>query len=112
MRSKLLRSRSSFITSIALISILALSTAAAFTYAQQGPAPGQAAPGAPPARGGRGGPPQPLPPATEPRPPQNDNYANRHKGFVEIAQKGDIGMLWVGDSITDLWKNRAQDIWD
>ena len=109
MHWKLFRSRLPFTASIVLISIVALLVAGAFTLAQQGAAPGQAAPGAAAARGGRGG---PLPPATEPRPPQNDNYANRHKGFVDIAQKGDTQLLWVGDSITDLWANRAKDIWD
>jgi lysophospholipase L1-like esterase len=106
MRSKLFRSRLPFVTSFVLISVITISLAA-FALAQQQGAPPQGAPaGGVAARGG------PLPPATEPRPPQNDNYANRHKGFVEIAQKGDIGLLWVGDSITDLWKNRAQDIYE
>jgi lysophospholipase L1-like esterase len=28
---------------------------------------------------------------------------NRHKGFVEIAKKGHIGVVFLGDSITDAW---------
>src|SRR5947207_1072103 len=91
------RTRFPFAASLALISIVSLSLTAAFSFPQQGAAPAQGVPGAPAARGGRGG---PLPPATEPRPPANDNYNNRHKGFVEIAQKGDTQLLWVGDSIT------------
>ena len=30
---------------------------------------------------------------------------NRHAGFVEIAKKGDIDLLFCGDSITDFWGN-------
>jgi beta-glucosidase len=31
--------------------------------------------------------------------------AARHDSFVELAKKGDIDLLLVGDSITDLWRN-------
>lgn len=63
--------------------------------AQNPPAPaaGAQAP-AGPARGGRGG---PASPANVPL-PRDDA---RHQSFVEIARKGDIDLLFVGDSITD-----------
>src|SRR5205814_8892789 len=35
--------------------------------------------------------------------------ANRHDSFVELAKKGDIDLLLVGDSITDLWRNRSEE---
>jgi len=109
MRWEHLTSRLPIALSIVLLSILVLSLAGALALAQQGAAPGPGAQETPAARGGRGG---PLPPATEPRPPQNDNYTNRHKSFLEIAQKGDTQLLWVGDSITDLWDDRALDTWN
>ena len=77
-----------------LLSILVL-TLPALLNAQNPPAPAagaQAPAGA--ARGGRGG---PAAPANVPL-PRDDA---RHQGFVEIAKKGDIDLLFVGDSITD-----------
>ena len=59
------------------------------------PAPGAQAPG-----GGRG--------ARGPAAPANQPFARddaRHKGFLAIAQKGDIDLLFVGDSITDWFSN-------
>jgi lysophospholipase L1-like esterase len=50
------------------------------------------------ARAGRGGPPSPA------NQPQARDDA-RHQGFVEIAQKGNIDLLFVGDSITDWFSN-------
>jgi lysophospholipase L1-like esterase len=41
-----------------------------------------------------------LPAATEPR-PRDDN---RHKCFVQTAKAGGINLLFVGDSITDWWR--------
>jgi lysophospholipase L1-like esterase len=82
--------------------ILALSITTSFvTAAQQGPppagAPAAGAPGAGRGAGARG----PAAPATVPL-PRDDA---RHKSFVEIAQKGNIDLLFVGDSITDFWRN-------
>jgi N-acetylglucosamine-6-sulfatase len=94
---------------------------AAITSAQQPPVPAPAAPpavqvppGAPPAPGavpGRGrGPVVPLGPATEPR-PRDDA---RHQSFLEVAKAGNIDLLFVGDSITDWWRqaNRGLPVWD
>jgi lysophospholipase L1-like esterase len=60
------------------------------------PAAGAQAPGGAP-RGARG-----------PAAPANQPFARddaRHKGFLEIAQKGNIDLLFVGDSITDWFAN-------
>jgi lysophospholipase L1-like esterase len=60
-------------------------------------------------RGGRGG---PALPANQPA-PRDDN---RHKSFVEIAQRGNIELLFVGDSITDWFSNAPRAtglaVWD
>ena len=62
----------------------------------QNPAPAGQAPGG--FGRGRGG---PALPANQPA-PRDDN---RHKGFVEIAQRSNIDLLFVGDSITDWFAN-------
>jgi len=36
----------------------------------------------------------------------------RHQSFVAIAQKGDIDVLFMGDSITDFWRSRGKEVWD
>jgi lysophospholipase L1-like esterase len=36
---------------------------------------------------------------------------NRHKGFVAIAKKGNIDVVFLGDSITDGWRNGGKDVW-
>jgi N-acetylglucosamine-6-sulfatase len=110
------------ITSILSVLILALLAAPAAPAAQEPTAaPSSAAPAGPPAatapagppagRGGRGrGPRPPLGPATEPR-PRDDA---RHQGFLEVARAGNIDLLFVGDSITDWWRqaNRGLPIWN
>jgi len=90
------RSNSAFVTFLLadLILILTLSLVSA---AQQQPAQGG---GAPAGRGGGAGRGGPAASATVPL-PRDDA---RHKSFVEIAQKGNIDLLFVGDSITDFWR--------
>ncbi|MEI6232476.1 MAG: GDSL-type esterase/lipase family protein [Planctomycetota bacterium] len=36
----------------------------------------------------------------------------RHTGFLAVAKKGDIDLLFMGDSITDGWRGRGKKIWD
>jgi lysophospholipase L1-like esterase len=37
---------------------------------------------------------------------------DRHKGFVALAKKGNIDVVFFGDSITDGWRGRAgMDVW-
>ena len=102
-------------TLIALVTLLAVPVPARTqgAPAQGAPPPGAgsattpATPGQAPAGGfrGRGGPPRP---ANQPS-PRDDA---RHKGFVEIAQKGDIDLLFVGDSITDWWARGGLEVWN
>jgi lysophospholipase L1-like esterase len=36
--------------------------------------------------------------------PRDANWVKRHEGFVEIARKGSVDVLFLGDSITDAWR--------
>jgi len=42
------------------------------------------------------------------------NWLTRHYAFVADAKKGGVDLLFVGDSITDLWRTpgRGKEIWD
>src|SRR5918912_439614 len=66
------------------------------------------APAGAPAQAGRGGPGGPGPGAGQRGAPSPANVAfhnerndMRHQTFVDIAKKGNIDLLFVGDSITD-----------
>src|SRR5688500_17437855 len=91
--------------------------------AQQEPAPppaappavqtpaGPVSPGGPAAGPGRGrGPLPPLGPAAEPLPREGA----RHQSFLEVAKGGNIDLLFVGDSITDWWRQeqRGLPVWN
>jgi len=41
----------------------------------------------------------------------NDRFMKRHEEFVERAKKGDVDVLFLGDSITEGWKNNGKDVW-
>jgi lysophospholipase L1-like esterase len=54
--------------------------------------------------------------ATEPA-PRDEKWIKRHEGFVEIAKQGGVDVLFLGDSITDFWRNDdpkrgGKKIWD
>jgi hypothetical protein len=88
--------RRSILGFVVVTVFLALSNTTSFiTAAQQGGAPAEAAPAGAPRGGGARG---PAAPATVPF--ENPNDAMRHQGFVDIAKKGNIDLLFVGDSIT------------
>jgi lysophospholipase L1-like esterase len=36
---------------------------------------------------------------------------SRHEGFLKIAKKGDIDVVFYGDSITDGWNGAGKDVW-
>jgi lysophospholipase L1-like esterase len=38
--------------------------------------------------------------------------AGRQKAFLERAKDKDIGIVFLGDSITDFWQNRGKAVWD
>ena len=56
---------------------------------------------------GRGG---PALPATVPF--ENPRNTARHEGFLQVARAGNIDLLFVGDSITDGWRNRGLEVWN
>jgi lysophospholipase L1-like esterase len=39
------------------------------------------------------------------------NWLARHEGFVKQAKAGGIDLLFMGDSITDNWRNRGGNVW-
>ena len=51
-------------------------------------------------------PPRSINPAVVPA--LNPGFRTKHNAYVELAQKGDIDVLFMGDSITDLWRNVGQ----
>lgn len=44
--------------------------------------------------------------------PRDPKWVQRHEGFVKIAQAGGIDLLFMGDSITDFWRNRGSNVWN
>lgn len=48
-------------------------------------------------------------PATRSNP---TNWLARHEGFVKQAKAGGIDLLFMGDSITDNWRNRGNAVWE
>jgi lysophospholipase L1-like esterase len=65
-------------------------------------------------RGGAGGP-TTVPSATQPV--IQSGTTNRHNSFVALARQGDIDLLFLGDSITDNWRNNStrmggKPVWD
>lgn len=49
--------------------------------------------------------------------PRDAKWVVRHDGFVEIAKQGGVNVLFVGDSITDAWRNANPErggkaVWD
>jgi len=40
------------------------------------------------------------------------NWIARHETFLAEAKKGGIDLLFVGDSITDFWRNRGSNVWN
>jgi lysophospholipase L1-like esterase len=51
--------------------------------------------------------------------PRDPNWMKRHDSFVEIAKKGGVDVLFLGDSITDFWRREQTErqvggkkVWD
>jgi lysophospholipase L1-like esterase len=51
--------------------------------------------------------------------PRDKGWVSRHEGFVAIAKKGDVDVLFLGDSITDGWRGKdtklnrgGKEVWD
>jgi lysophospholipase L1-like esterase len=50
--------------------------------------------------------------ATNPVPRNASRWLQRHDGFRQLAQKGGIDLLFLGDSITDGWRARGSNVWN
>jgi lysophospholipase L1-like esterase len=48
-------------------------------------------------------------PATRDNP---KNWMSRHEKFVAQASRGDIDILFLGDSITDNWRSKGSNVWN
>jgi lysophospholipase L1-like esterase len=44
--------------------------------------------------------------------PRDPKWVKRHEEFVKIAQAGGVDLLFLGDSITDFWRNRGAKVWN
>ena len=44
--------------------------------------------------------------------PRDAKWIARHEGFVNEAKQGGIDVLFMGDSITDFWRNRGSTVWN
>ncbi len=44
--------------------------------------------------------------------PRDKNWVKRHDGFVDIAKKGGVDLLFLGDSITDGWRGGGKAVWE
>jgi len=43
--------------------------------------------------------------------PRDANWTKRHEGFLEIAKKGGVDFLLLGDSITDGWRSKGKAVY-
>lgn len=44
--------------------------------------------------------------------PRDAKWIARHEGFAKQAKQGGIDVLFLGDSITDFWRNRGSNVWN
>ena len=44
--------------------------------------------------------------------PRDEKWVARHEGFVQEARKGGIDVLFLGDSITDGWRDKGSNVWN
>jgi lysophospholipase L1-like esterase len=44
--------------------------------------------------------------------PRDAGWVKRHEGFVAQAKNGGVDILFMGDSITDFWRNRGSNVWN
>ena len=44
--------------------------------------------------------------------PLGAGWVARHQGFVAQAKRGGVDILFMGDSITDFWRNRGSNVWN
>ena len=49
--------------------------------------------------------------ATEPAPRPDKGWQDRHNSFVERVKKGNVDLLFIGDSITQGWEGSGKGVW-
>src|SRR5262245_29456927 len=49
--------------------------------------------------------------ATSPA-PRDGNWIERHQSFVQVAKKGSVDLLFIGDSIMDGWRLSGSNVWN
>src|SRR5260370_20222132 len=49
--------------------------------------------------------------AAKPVPRGEKWWNDRHQSFVKVAEKGDVDVLFLGDSITQGWEREGKKVW-
>ena len=49
--------------------------------------------------------------ALKPAPSTRSEWAGKHQRNVERAKRGSVDLLFMGDSITEFWSTKGQDVW-
>ena len=44
--------------------------------------------------------------------PRDAHWMQRHEDFLKIARRGNIDLLFLGDSITDKWRTTGSNVWN
>lgn len=44
--------------------------------------------------------------------PRDAGWIRRHEGFVQEAKQGGMDIVFLGDSITDFWRNKGSNVWN
>jgi lysophospholipase L1-like esterase len=44
--------------------------------------------------------------------PRDSKWVARHERFVQEAKQGGVEILFLGDSITDFWRNKGSNVWN
>jgi len=50
-------------------------------------------------------------PQVVPTPKNSPEWRNKHEQYVAAAKKGDIEVLFLGDSITEFWRTAGKEVW-
>ncbi|MDR3634486.1 MAG: platelet-activating factor acetylhydrolase IB subunit [Isosphaeraceae bacterium] len=50
--------------------------------------------------------------ATVPKPREGNAWVKMHESFLERAKKGDVDLLFLGDSITQGWGGNGKEVWE
>src|SRR5580765_7759573 len=51
-------------------------------------------------------------PAIKPASRANDFWQKRHAAMNDRVKKGDVDLLFIGDSITQAWEDAGKEVWE